>query len=59
MMYESFKTFNTKLLTFFSNEINECNYKMNQYTVRLNFSKYNVAVRIYEVSDEILNAKKF
>ena len=44
-MYESFKTFNTKLLTFFSNEINECNYKINEYTVDLNFPEYNIVVQ--------------
>ena len=41
-MYESFKTFKTKLLTFFSNEIIECNYKINQYTVDLNFLEYSM-----------------
>ena len=35
MIYESFKTFKTKLLTFFSNEIIPSNYKINEYTVHL------------------------
>ena len=58
-MYESFKTFKTKLLTFFSNEIIECNYKIGEYTVDLYFPEYNIAVQIYEMNDEILNVKKF
>ena len=35
MVYESIKTFKTKLLTFFSNDIIECNYKTSEYTVDL------------------------
>ena len=58
-MYESFKTFKTKLLTFFSNKIIECNYKIGEYTVDLYFPEYNIAVQIYEMNDEILNVKKF
>ena len=59
MMYESFKTFKTKLLTFFSNEIIEFNHKIGEYTVDLYFPEYNIAVQIYEVNDEILHVKKF
>ena len=57
-MYESLKTFKTKLLTFFSNEIIECNYKIGEYTVDLYFAGYNIAVQIYEMNEEILNVKK-
>ena len=59
MVYESFKTFKTKLLTFFSNKVIECNYNIGKYTVDLYFPEYNIAVQIYEVNDEILNVKKF
>ena len=59
MVYESFKTFKTKLLTFFSNKVSECNYNIGKYTVDLYFPEYNIAVQIYEVNDEILNVKKF
>ena len=59
MTYESLKTFKTKLLTFFSNKIIECNHKVNEYTVDLYFPEYNIAVQIYEVNDAILNVKKF
>ena len=59
MIYESFKTFKTKLLTFFSNEIIPSNYKINEYTVHLYFPEYNIAVQIYEVNDEILCVKNF
>ena len=59
MVYESFKTFKTKLLIFFSNKVIECNYNIGEYTVDLYFSEYNIAVQTYEVDDEILNVKKF
>ena len=59
MTYESFKTFKTKLLTFFSNEIIEYTYKIGEYTVDLYFPEYNIVVRIYEVNDETLNVKTF
>ena len=59
MTYESFKTFKTKLLTFFSNEVIECNYKIGEYTVDLYFPEYNIVVPIYKVNDEILNVKTF
>ena len=55
MVYESFKTFKTKLLIFFSNKVIECNYNIGEYTVDLYFPEYNIAVQIYEVDDEILN----
>ena len=45
-------------LTFFSNDVIECNYNIGEYKVDLYFPEYNVAVQIYEVNDEILNAKK-
>ena len=47
MTNESFKTFETKLLTFFSNKIIECNYCIGEYTVDLYFSEYHIAVKIY------------
>ena len=59
MTYESFKTFKTKLLTFFSNEVIKCNYKIGEYTVDLYFPEYNIVVPIYKVNDEILNVKTF
>ena len=59
MTYESLKTFKTKLLTFFSNEVTECNYCIGEYTVDLYFSEYDIAVKIYELNEEILNVKKF
>ena len=59
MVYESCKTFKTKLLIFFSNEVIECNYNIGEYTVDLYFPEYNIAVQIYEVNEEILNVKKF
>ena len=59
MVYESFKTFQTKLLTFFSNEVIECNYNIGEYTVDLYFPEYNITVQIYEVNDEILSVKSF
>ena len=59
MVYESFKTFKTKLLAFFSNEVIQCNYNIGKYTVDLYFHECNIAVQIYEVNDEILNVKKF
>ena len=59
MVYESFKTFQTKLLTFFSNEVIECNYNIGEYTFHFYFSEYNIVVQIYEVNDEILNVKNF
>ena len=59
MVYELFKTFQTKLLTFFSNEVIECNYNIGEYTVDLYFPEYNITVQIYEVNDEILNVKNF
>ena len=31
---------------------------IDEYTVDLYFPDYNIAVRIYEVNDEILNVKK-
>ena len=46
MTYESLKTFKTKLLTFFSNEVTECNYCIGEYTVDLYFSEYDIAVKI-------------
>ena len=58
MVYESFKTFQTKLLTFFSNEVIECNYNIGEYTVEY-FPEYNITVQIYEVNDEILSVKSF
>ena len=58
MPYESFKTFKTKLFTFSSNEVIQCNYKIGEYTVDLYFLEYNIAVQIYEVNDEILNVEK-
>ena len=57
MVYESFKTFKTKLLIFFSNEVIECNYNIGEYAVDLYFPEYNIAVQIYEVNDEKLNVK--
>ena len=59
MVYESFKTFKTKLLTFFSNKVIECNYNIGKHTADLYFPEYNIAVQIYEVNDEIWNVKKF
>ena len=59
MVYESFQTFKTKLLAFFSNEVIQCNYNIGKYTVDLYFHECNIAVQIYEVNDEILNVKKF
>ena len=59
MTYESLKTFKTKLLTFFSNEIIECNYWIGEYTVDQHFSEHDIAVKIYELNEEILNVKKF
>ena len=58
MVYESFKIIKTKLLTFFSNEVIECNYNIGEYTVDLYFTEYNIADQIYEVNDEILNVLK-
>ena len=59
MVYESCKTFKTKLLIFFSNKVIECNYNIGEYTVDLYFPEYNIAVQIYEVNEEILNVKNF
>ena len=59
MTYESLKTFKRKLLTFFSKEIIECNYHIGEYTVELFFSQYDIAVKIYELNEEILIVKKF
>ena len=59
MTYESLKAFKTKLLAIFSNEVIECNYCIGQYTVDLYFSEYDIAVKIYELNEEILNVKKF
>ena len=59
MVYESFKIIKTKLLTFFSNEVIECNYNIGEYTFHFYFSEYNIVVQIYEVNDEILNVKNF
>ena len=58
MTNESFTTFETKLLTFFSNKIIECNYCIGEYTVDLYFSEYHIAVKMYELNEEILNVKK-
>ena len=51
MTYQSFKTLKTKLLTFFSNEIIDCNYKTNEYTVDIYFLEYNIAVQIHDVDE--------
>ena len=59
MTYKSFKTFKAKLLTFFSNEIIECNCCIGEYTVYMYFTEYDIAVKIYELNDEILNIKTF
>ena len=59
MPYESFKTFKTKLLTFFSNEIIESNYNIGDYAVDLYFPEYNIAVKIYELNEEISRVKNF
>ena len=59
MIYESFKTFKTKLLTFFSNEIIECNYRINEYTLDIYFPEYDIAVQIYDVTEYILRVKEF
>ena len=59
MTHESLKAFKTKLLTMFSNEIIECNYCIGEYTVDLYFSEYDIVVKIYELNEEILNAKNF
>ena len=59
MPYESFKTFKTKLFTFFSNEIIESNYNIGDYAVDLYFPEYNIAVKIYELNEEILRVKNF
>ena len=59
MPYESFKTFKTKLLTFFSNKIIESNYNIGDYAVDLYFPEYNIAVKIYELNEEILRVKNF
>ena len=59
MVCESLKTFKTKLLTLFSNEVIEYNYNIGEYTVHLYFPEHNIAVQIFEVNDEILNVKKF
>ena len=59
MPYESFKTFKTKLLTFFSNEIIESNYNICDYAVDLYFKEYNITVKIYELNEEILRVKNF
>ena len=45
MTYESLKICKTKLLTFFSNEIIECNYHIGEYTVEIFFSEYDIAVK--------------
>ena len=58
MAHESFKTFKTKLLMFFSNEVIECNYNIGEYTVDLYFPDYHIAVQIYEVNHETLNVSK-
>ena len=59
MTYISFKTFTTKLLTFFSNEMVECNYNINDYTADIYFPEYNIVVEIYDVDEEILRVKEF
>ena len=59
MTYESFKTFKTKLLTYFSNEIIHCNHKINEYTVDIYFPEYNILVQIYDADEDILRSKEF
>ena len=59
MTYQSFKTLKTKLLTFFSNEIIDFNYRINECTVDIYFLEYNIAVQIYDVDEEILRVKEF
>ena len=59
MTYQSFKTLKTKLLTFFSNEIIDCNYKTNEYTVDIYFLEYNIAVQIHDVDEEMWLVKEF
>ena len=59
MTYQSFKTLKTKLLTFFSNEIIDCNYKTNEYTVDIYFLEYNIAVQIHDVDQEMWLVKEF
>ena len=59
MTYQSFKTLKTKLLTFFSNEIIDCNYRINECTVDIHFVEYNIAAQIYDVDEEILRVKEF
>ena len=58
MTYQSFKTLKTKLLTFFSNEIIDCNYRTNEYTVDTYFLEYNIAVQIHDVDEEMLRVKE-
>ena len=59
MIYELFKTFKTKLLKVFSHEMIHCNYRINQYTVDIYFSEYNIVVQIYDVDEDILRVKEF
>ena len=58
-MYKKWFFYQTIPLTFFSNDVIECNYNIGEYKVDLYFPEYNIAVQIYEVNDEILNVKKF
>ena len=59
MIHESFKTFKTKLLTFFSNKIIECNFRINEYTTDIYFPEYNITVQIYDVNEDILHVIEF
>ena len=59
MTCKSFKTFKTKLLSFSSDDITECNCCIGEYTVDLYFTEYDIAVKIYELNDEIWSIKKF
>ena len=59
MTYESIKTFRTKLLTFFSNEIIHCDYNINENIVHIYFPEYNIAVEIYDNNQDILCVNEF
>ena len=51
--------FEIKLLTFFSNELIEYNYRINEYTLDIYFPEYNIGVQIYDANEDILRVKEF
>ena len=53
------KKIRTKLLTFFSNEIIHCDYKINENIVHIYFPEYNIAVEIYDNNQDILCVNEF